>query len=136
LLRGASDGSPLFRVTARDRDQLGKPDSVLSSLDRSGTTSYGSSQSIRVLHEADSAGILRFRARGGGLLIARDHMDLSCSICALGSIGAANVFHSHNAISPPPEDDGTPDILWPNIHPDRIGISSECRQSRRYTRHA
>src|SRR5688500_8075520 len=31
----AADGSRLFRVTARDRDPVGAPDSVLSSLDRS-----------------------------------------------------------------------------------------------------
>ena len=31
----AADGSPLFVVTARDRDPVGAPDKVLSSLDRS-----------------------------------------------------------------------------------------------------
>src|SRR5690606_7237364 len=70
------------------------------------------------LHKEDSAGILRFRARGGGLMVTRDHMDLGCSICSLGALGAAHVFHTHNidaAIPPPPPDDlGTPQILWPN----------------------
>ncbi|HWV35290.1 MAG TPA: hypothetical protein VNZ55_06645, partial [Thermomicrobiales bacterium] len=32
----AADGTRLFQVTARDRDPPGAPDSVLSSLDRSG----------------------------------------------------------------------------------------------------
>ena len=31
----APDGSPQFQVTARDRDLINAPDSVLSSLDRS-----------------------------------------------------------------------------------------------------
>ena len=33
-LRG-DDGAPLFEVVARDRDAVGSPDSVLSTLDRS-----------------------------------------------------------------------------------------------------
>jgi hypothetical protein len=70
------------------------------------------------LHEADRAGILRFRARGGGLMITRDHMDLGCSICTLGSIGAAHLFHTHNVAGPipPPDDRDTSYIQWPNFH--------------------
>lgn len=116
------DGHELFQVTARDRDPVGAPDSVLSSLDRS---KYDELWLFAVdvgdgLHEADRAGILRFRARGGGLMITRDHMDLGCSICTLGALGAAHVFHTHNvdaaAPTPPPDDRGTPQILWPNFH--------------------
>jgi len=116
----SADGSPLFRVTARDRDGIGSPDSVLSQLDRS---SYDELWLFAVdtgngLHDADREGILRFQARGGGLLIARDHMDLGCSVCGLGPVGAANVFHTFNATTPPPPPDdlGTPYILWPNFH--------------------
>lgn len=118
----ASDGSPLFHVTARDRDHIGVPDSVLSSLDRS---KYDELWLFAVdvgngLHEDDRAGILQFRARGGGLMITRDHMDLGCSVCALGAVGAAHVFHTHNvdlaAPTPPPDDRGTPQIQWPNFH--------------------
>ncbi len=116
----ASDGSPLCRVTARDRAKVGAPDPVLSQLDRS---VYDELWLFAVdtgegLHEDDSAGLLRFRARGGGLMITRDHMDLGCSICTLGSVGAAHVFHTHNAVSPlpPPDDRGTPYITWPNFH--------------------
>jgi hypothetical protein len=116
----ATDGSHVFRVTARDRDPIGAPDSVLSSLDRS---IYDELWLFAVdtgdgLHDEDRAGILRFRARGGGLMITRDHMDLGCSICSLGSVGAAHVFHTHNAASPvpPPDDRGTPYIHWPNFH--------------------
>ena len=116
----ASAGGPLFRVTARDRDQVGAPDPVLSSLDRS---EYDELWLFAVdtgdgLHAEDRAGILRFRARGGGLMITRDHMDLGCSICELGSVGAAHLFHTHNVVSPlpPPDDRGTPQIQWPNFH--------------------
>lgn len=51
-------------------------------------------------------------------MIARDHMDLGCSVCTLGSVGAANIFHSHNLVDPlpPPDDLGTPYITWPNFH--------------------
>jgi len=116
----AADGSPLFRVTARDRDPVGAPDSVLSALDRS---QYDELWLFAVdtgngLDDADRAGILRFRARGGGLMITRDHMDLGCSICEMGSIGAAHVFHTHNIEGPvpAPDDRDTPEIQWPNFH--------------------
>ncbi len=116
----APDGSRLFRVTARDRDPVGAPDSLLSALDRS---TFDQLWLFAVdlgdgLDDADRDGILRFRARGGGLMITRDHMDLGCSICGLGPIGAAHVFHTHNLTGPVPEPDdrGTPYIHWPNFH--------------------
>ncbi len=116
----APDGGRLFAVTARDRDPIGAPDSVLSSLDRS---AYDELWLFAVdtgdgLDDADRAGILRFRARGGGLMITRDHMDLGCSICELGPVGAAHVFHTHNLAGPvpAPDDRDTPYISWPNFH--------------------
>jgi hypothetical protein len=116
----APDGSRLFRVTARDRDPVGAPDSLLSSLDRS---TFDQLWLFAVdtgdgLDDADRAGILRFRARGGGLMVTRDHMDLGSSICELGAIGAAHVFHTHNLTGPVPEPDDrdTPYIHWPNFH--------------------
>jgi hypothetical protein len=115
-----SDGAALFSVTARDRHKVGAPDPVLSSLDRS---VYDEAWLFAVdtgdgLHADDLAGILRFRAKGGGLLVTRDHMDLGCSICGLGSVGAAHVFHTHNIVgpAPAPDDRGTPQIRWPNFH--------------------
>ncbi|MGH8241406.1 MAG: hypothetical protein ACREXP_30925 [Steroidobacteraceae bacterium] len=115
-----ADGSPLFHVTARDRDPVSAPDSVLSSLDGS---AYDELWLFAVdtgdgLQDADRAGILRFRARGGGLMITRDHMDLGCSICTLGPIGAAHVFHTHNIVGPVPDPDDrdTTYISWPNFH--------------------
>jgi hypothetical protein len=118
----APDGSRLCHVTARDRDPIGAPDSVLASLDASNfdelwlfAVDVGEG-----LHDEDRAGIMRFQARGSGLMITRDHMDLGCSICALGDVGAAHVFHTHNrdtaTAAPDPDDRGTPQILWPNFH--------------------
>ena len=116
----APDGERLFQVTARNRGPVGAPDPVLSSLDR---TAYDELWLFAVdtgdgLHEEDRAGILRFRARGSGLLITRDHMDLGCSVCELGPIGAAHRFHTHNLEGPVPDPDDrdTPAILWPNFH--------------------
>jgi hypothetical protein len=116
----APDGTQQFHVVARDRDSLHEPDTVMSALDRS---AYDELWLFAVdvgngLHEEDRAGILRFWARGGGLMITRDHMDLGCSICSLGDIGAAHAFHSHNAaaVVPAPDDTGTPEIKWPNFH--------------------
>ena len=121
------DGVRLFEVTARDRDRVGAPDPVLSSLERS---HYDELWLFAVdvgngLHEEDRAGILGFRARGGGLMLTRDHMDLGCSICTMGSVGAAHVFHTHNAgdVIPPPDDTGTPSIQWPNFHSGANGAA-------------
>jgi hypothetical protein len=123
----ASDGSRLFNVTARDRDPHEAPDTVLAALDRS---RYDELWLFAVdvgdgLHDEDRAGILRFWERGGGLMITRDHMDLGCSICTLGDIGAAHAFHTHNSIDvvPPPDDTGTPAILWPNFHSGANGAA-------------
>ena len=117
-----TDGAPLFEVTARDRGPVGQPDPVLSMLDRSAfdqlwlfAVDVGDG-----LHEADCEAIGRFRRRGGGVLVARDHMDLGCSICSLAGVGAANHFHTHN-VDPDParqqiDDRETGYILWPNFH--------------------
>ena len=117
-----ADGRALAEVTARDRDPLGAPDSVLSELDRS---DFDQMWLFAVdtgdgLTPEDCAGVSRFRQRGGGLMVTRDHMDLGCSVCSLGGVGAAHFFHSKN---PDPDetrraidDPGTPTISWPNYH--------------------
>lgn len=120
-LRG-DDGQPLYEVTARNRDALGAPDGVLSTLDRS---PYDELWLFAVdtgngLTEDDCAAIGRFRARGGGMLVARDHMDLGSSVCTLGGVGAAHFFHSKH-LDPDPtrrqiDDTVTTSILWPNYH--------------------
>jgi hypothetical protein len=115
-------GTALFEVSARDRGPLGTPDPVLSALDRSGFD-------VMFLFAVDTgdglsadecAAISRFRGFRRGLLVARDHMDLGSSICALGGVGAAHHFHSRN---PEPDvarrvidDPYTTTISWPNYH--------------------
>ncbi len=115
-------GEPMFRVTARDRDPLGAPDAVLSTLDRS---DFDEMWLFAVdvgdgLTPEDCAGISEFRRSGRGLLVTRDHMDLGCSVCALGGIGEAHHFHSRNLdpdVSRRQVDDPhTTSISWPNFH--------------------
>ena len=124
FLRGQKDssGRPLFDLTMRDRDRLGSPDSVLSSLDRS---DFDQMWLFAVdtgdgLTEQDCAAISRFRRGGRGLMVTRDHMDLGSSICTLGGIGAAHHFHTRN-LDPDVtrrevDDTFSKDISWPNFH--------------------
>jgi hypothetical protein len=115
------DGKPLFAVTARNREALGRPDSVLAALDKS---DFGELWLFAVdmgdgLTAEDCEGISRFRRRGGGLMVTRDHMDLGSSVCTLGGVGAAHRFHSKNLPDPGRrriDDPYTSDILWPNYH--------------------
>lgn len=116
------DGSPLFEVTSRNRDSLGAPDGVLSQLDNS---TFDELWLFAVdtgdgLTAADCEAIGRFRRRGGGLLVARDHMDLGSSVCTLGGVGAAHFFHTKNPDPDPArhvvDDTATSYILWPNYH--------------------
>jgi hypothetical protein len=115
-------GQLLFDVVARDREPAGAPDSVLSTLD---TSSFDELWLFAVdtgdgLTPDDCAAITRFRQRGGGLLVTRDHMDLGSSVCTLGGVGAAHFFHSKNldpdASHHHVDDTITTDILWPNYH--------------------
>jgi hypothetical protein len=120
-LRGV-DGEPLFDVVSRDRDAHGAADRVLSTLD---TSAFDEMWLFAVdtgdgLTDEDCAAITRFRQRGGGLMVTRDHMDLGCSVCTLGGVGAAHFFHTKN---PEPDasrhridDTITTDISWPNYH--------------------
>jgi len=123
LLRQERDdsGHPVFDVTTRDRDPLGAPDTLLSNLARS---DYDQLWLFAVdigngLSKEDCHGIDAFRARGGGVLVARDHMDLGSSVCPLAVIGAAEHFHTRNVdpVAPPVRDDPfTKTISWPNFH--------------------
>jgi hypothetical protein len=105
-------------VTARNRDGA-VDDPVLEALDRS---DFDQLWLLAVdagggLSTADAAGILHFRARGGGVLTARDHHNLGACVLRLGTLGRLNHFHDHN-----PEPDGArddldnPGISWPNYH--------------------
>lgn len=116
------DGLPLFEVSARDRDPPGGRDSVLSRLDASGFDELWlfAVDTGNGLTAEDCRGISQFRRRGGGLLVARDHMDLGSSVCTLGGVGAANFFHSRQPDPDPSrhraDDTITTSILWPNYH--------------------
>jgi len=115
-------GSPAFDVTARNRDPLGRADSVISNL---GASDYDALWLFAVdggdnLTPEDCAGITAFRQRGGGIMVTRDHMDLGSSICTLGGIGAAHHFHTRN-VNPDDarhviDDPFTTYISWPNFH--------------------
>jgi hypothetical protein len=122
-LRAIEDdsGQPLFEVTARDREALDATDSVLSTLDQS---HFDQLWLLGVdvgngLTPTDCEAIARFRENGGGLLVARDHMDLGSSICGLAGVGDANHFHTRN-VDPDAikeaDDPYTKNILWPNFH--------------------
>jgi hypothetical protein len=126
-------GRPLFEVVARDRDPPGKPDSVLSKLDK---LNFDELWLFAVdigdgLTAEDCEAISKFRRRGGGIMVTRDHMDLGCSVCTLAGIGAAHYFHSKN---PDPEesrrqrdDPYTVNISWPNYHSGDNGDYQEIR---------
>jgi hypothetical protein len=122
------NGSKLFQITARDRENLSSGnDRVLSEIDESdfnelwlfGVDVGGG------LSDLDCAAIGRFRLQGGGIFMSRDHQDLGISFCALGGIGAANHFHSKNLESDPDrqkaDDTDTPQISWPNYHSGNNG---------------
>lgn len=68
----------------------------------------------------DREGIARLRKRGGGTMIARDHMDLGSSVCSLANVGATHHFHSRNREADSarwrPDDLRSGAILWPNYH--------------------
>lgn len=116
-----AQGRALFEVTPRDRDALGAPDRVLSTLDR---MDFDQMWIFAVdigngLTPEDCAAISRFRAKGGGLMVTRDHMDMGSSICSLGGVGAAHHFHTRNIDPEAPrevDDPYTRSILWPNFH--------------------
>jgi hypothetical protein len=116
------DGSPAFKVTARNRDAIGRPDSVLSNLKDSDFDELWlfAVDTGDGLTTEDCEGITQFREAGGGLMITRDHMDLGSSICKLGGVGAAHYFHTRN-LDPDQsrraiDDPFTTQISWPNYH--------------------
>jgi hypothetical protein len=133
FLRWQNDGQGnlLFDVITRDRDPIGAPDSWLSTLDQSDFDQLWlfAVDTGDGLTEEDCAAISRFRAKGRGLLVTRDHMDLGSSICNLGGVGKAHYFHSLN-LDPDTEnhtidDPYTRHISWPNFHSGANGDYQE-----------
>jgi hypothetical protein len=122
-----------FEVVMRDRSAPGLPDPVLSALDRQSFDElwlFAVDEGSGLTRE-DCEGISRFWLAGGGLLVARDHMDLGSSVCGLGAIGQAHHFHTKN---PDPDesthridDPYTKQILWPNFHSGSNGDYQEIR---------
>jgi hypothetical protein len=107
------------QVIARNRANRGGDDPVLSHLDEHG---YDQLWLMAVdvgdgLSAADADAIVRFREKGGGVLTARDHEDLGCCLCQLGSVGLINQFHDKD-VDPSTmcDDQDTPSISWPNYH--------------------
>jgi hypothetical protein len=134
-LRGLRDnsGHGRFEVVMRDRDPLGTPDSILSMLDRQTFDElwlFAVDEGSGLTRE-DCEGISRFWLNGGGLLVARDHMDLGSSVCGLGAIGQAHHFHTKNLDSDASmhcvDDPYTKHILWPNFHSGSNGDYQEIR---------
>jgi len=119
-------GDRLFAVTARDRVGTDS-DPVLSRLDEAEFDELWlfAVDSGDGLPPADCEGINRFHARGGGLLLARDHQDVGSSLSNLGSVGGAHFFHSRNPerdLSRRVRDDSDAEaISWPNYHSGRDG---------------
>ena len=124
-------GQPLYDVTTRDRDPLGQPDTVLSTIDHS---DFDALWLFAVdvgdgLTDADCEAISRFHRNGRGLLVTRDHMDLGSSLSTLGGVGEAHYFHSRNHdpdVSKRQRDDPfTTAIDWPNFHSGANGDFQE-----------
>src|SRR5215213_1077916 len=116
-------GTPLYRVTARNREANAEGnDTLLSMLDKSDVDELWlfAVDTGNGLTKVDCEGITRFHQRGGGILSSRDHQDLGSSLCTLGGVGRAHFFHTKH--QDPDEtrrardDEGTQDISWPNYH--------------------
>jgi hypothetical protein len=119
-LRGPG-GELLFEVDGRDREAGVAEDPVLSTLDESDYTQLWlmAVDTGDGITDRECEAIGRFRARGGGLMITRDHMDLGSSICNLAGVGAAHQFHSRNQPIEAErliDDPFTSYISWPNFH--------------------
>jgi hypothetical protein len=131
-LRDKSDERPV-EVVMRDRDAVDAPDPILSTLDRQPFDElwlFAVDQGDGLTPE-DCEGISRFWLNGGGLLVARDHMDLGSSVCGLGAIGQAHHFHTKN-LDPDEsthhiDDPYTKQISWPNFHSGSNGDYQEIR---------
>jgi hypothetical protein len=117
-----SRGEASFAVTARNRENDGSEDPVLSAIDASDFDQLWlfAVDAGQGLTSKDCEAISRFRASGRGLMVARDHMDLGCSVCNLAGVGKAHYFHTKN-LDPDAgrqmiDDPYTTSISWPNFH--------------------
>ena len=114
------DGNPLCEVTARDRETA-DDDPVLSRLDDAPidqmwlfAVDVGNGLTAR---ECDA--VFEFHARGGGVLVARDHRDLGSSLCGIRCLAPIEHFHRYQPEADEArraDDDNNPAISWPNYH--------------------
>ncbi|KWN74431.1 hypothetical protein [Burkholderia ubonensis] len=126
-----SAGRLAFDVVARDREQGGQPDPILSHLDETGFDElwlFAVDEGDGLTPE-DCEGITRFRRAGRGLLVTRDHMDVGSSLCSLGGVGKAHHFHTRN-VDPDRsrcvcDDPFSTHISWPNFHSGANGDFQE-----------
>lgn len=114
-------------VTARDREEDGEGDIDLRA------AAGGAYDQIWLfgvdvtgaLTPADVAALDTFRARGGGLMLSRDHQNLGACLAKIGGIGTAQNFQDANPESDATrhciDDTETPTITWPNYHSGRNG---------------
>jgi hypothetical protein len=118
-----SSGDVLYQVVARDRIENEKADDAdLAQLAKGAYEQLWliGADETGALTPADVENIARFRSRGGGVLLTRDHQDLGACLARLGSLGATQHFQTAN---PDPDesrrscdDRETPSISWPNYH--------------------
>jgi hypothetical protein len=115
------DGPHRVELVARNRDSR-TDDLVLSSVDQS---TFDELWLIGVdtgdgLTPREHTALRRFRERGGGLLITRDHQDLGSCLASIPGLGLAEHFRTRN-LDPVVEnrcDDDcfTKNVSWPNYH--------------------
>lgn len=116
-------GAPLFEVHAFDRVEDADGDDVHIRAAAEGDFDQLWLIAVDVtgaLTARDVEAIARFRTRGGGVFITRDHQDLGACLARLGGLGATQHFQS---VNPEPDharqvcdDLETPQITWPNYH--------------------
>jgi hypothetical protein len=133
-LRGLKDsrGRGLYEVIAHDRVENERGDDL--DLGQAAAGVYDQVWLIAVdqagaLTAGDTESVTKFRRRGGGTLLTRDHQDLGACLTRLGALGSTQFFQSLN---PDPDeshrcrdDQDTLSISWPNFHSGANGDLQE-----------
>jgi hypothetical protein len=128
----SDSGSSLFNVIARDR----APDAAGDDCDLALLGEGGFDQLwlfavdvVGGLTSRDVERISKFRERGGGCLLTRDHQDLGACLTRLGALGATQHFQNVNpeaeAARQCCDDTDTATITWPNYHSGANGDVQE-----------
>lgn len=121
-------GRQAFSVAARDRtvDADGNDPDLIALPDSNFQQLWLFAVDVGAgLSAPDALAIRRFMARGGGLLVTRDHHDLGACLLKLGEVGHAHFFNSENREPEPQrhcaDDIYNPQISFPNYHSGRNG---------------